>query len=60
MPVQCGRDSNGPYCRWGLHGKKYYYKSGSKLSRELAQTKAKRQGIAIHASQTSQTSQKGR
>lgn len=45
-----GRDTQGPYYRWGDHGKKYYYKSGDKISREISREKAKKQGIAIHAS----------
>ena len=49
MPVARGKDSKGPFYRWGEHGKKYYYKSGSVQSRNLAQDKAARQGRAIKA-----------
>ena len=50
MPVHRGFDSNGPFYQWGTQGKKYYYKSGSKTSRELAKKKAKKQAVAIYAS----------
>lgn len=42
-------DSKGPFYRWG-HQKKYYYKSGSKISRERAKKRAELQGRAIRAS----------
>jgi hypothetical protein len=50
MPVRNGRDSNGPFYRWGNSGKKYYYKPNNEKSRDMAKEKAKKQGIAIHAS----------
>jgi len=49
MPVQRGKDSKGPFYRWGNSGHKYHYKSGSKRSRELAHNKAAKQGRAIKA-----------
>lgn len=51
MPVERGRDSNGPYYRWGEHGKKYYYEPNNERSRKIAEEKAARQGRAIKASQ---------
>lgn len=50
MPVKCSKDSEGSYCRWGGHGKKYYYINGNERSKMMAYNKAKRQGMAIHAS----------
>lgn len=50
MPVTYGKDSLGPFYRWGEHGKKYRYTPNNKQSREKAKEKAKKQGIAIHAS----------
>lgn len=47
MPVQRGKDSKGPFYRWGNSGAKYHYKSGSERSREIARVKASRQGRAI-------------
>jgi len=49
MPVMTGKDSKGCYAKWGKSGKKYYYKCGSKTSRENAKEKALRQGRAIYA-----------
>lgn len=49
MPVHRGHDSKGSYYQWGNSGKKYYYISGSKRSRELAKKKAQKQGIAIYS-----------
>jgi hypothetical protein len=49
MPVHRGQDSNGPYYQWGNHGKKYYYTSGNKVSRENAHQKAQIQGRAAYA-----------
>jgi len=49
MPVVHGRDKYGVFYRWG-HQKKYYYTPNNKKSREKAKEKAKKQGIAIHAS----------
>jgi len=48
MPIHRGRDSNGPYYQWGTQ-KKYYYKSGDKISRNLAYEKARKQAVAIYA-----------
>lgn len=50
MPVQCNKDKVGPFCRWGQHGKKYYYIKGNSRSKQISISKAKKQGIAIHAS----------
>jgi len=51
MPTRCGlKDSKGYFCRWGSHGKKYYYKKGDKASMERARKKADKQGAAAHAS----------
>jgi len=47
MPVRRGKDSKGPFYRWGFSGKKYYYLSGNKRSREVAFRKAFIQGKAI-------------
>lgn len=52
MPVQRGRDSKGGFYRWGDHGAKYHYKTGSAISRADAHYKAAAQGRAIKASQT--------
>ena len=50
MPVHIGHDKKGSYYQWGNSGKKYYYKTGQKKSREYAKKKAAKQGIAVHAS----------
>ena len=50
MPVHRSADSTGPFYRWGTHGKKYYYVAGNKRSRDIAYEKARKQGMAIHAS----------
>ena len=50
MPIMRGNDTNGSFMRWGEHGKRYYYKPNDKKSRDRAKEKAKKQGIAIHAS----------
>lgn len=50
MPVERGKDSKGPYYRWGKSGKKYHYESGNAGSRESARKKAERQGRAARAS----------
>ena len=48
-PIKRGRDSKGSYMRWGGSGKKYYYKTGSKASREKARKKAHAQASAAFA-----------
>lgn len=48
-PAKRGKDSKGPYYRWG-NGKKYYYKAGNKKSREAARKKAYGQAKAAFAS----------
>ena len=47
--IKKGRDSKGSYRRWGGSGKKYYYKTGSKASREKARKKAHAQASAAFA-----------
>jgi hypothetical protein len=49
MPVSRGKDSNGPYYQWGDSGKRYYYTSGDKQSRERAKQRAQRQARAARA-----------
>jgi hypothetical protein len=49
MPVHNGKDAKGPYYQWGNSGKKYYYVSGNKQSRENAKKKSHQQAVAIHA-----------
>ena len=49
MPVQTGKNSKGCFARWGNSGKKYYYLCGNKKLKENAQSKANKQGRAIHA-----------
>jgi hypothetical protein len=46
MPLKRDHDSNGPYYQWG-NQKKYYYKSGSAISRKRAKQRAINQMIAI-------------
>lgn len=52
MPVQRGKDSSGPFFRWGEHGKKYYYQSNNSKSRNVAKNKAALQGRAIKTRQS--------
>ena len=47
-PAKRGKDSKGPYYRWG-GGKKYHYKAGNKKSREAARKKAYGQARAAFA-----------
>ena len=47
-PAKRGKDSKGPYYRWG-GGKKYHYKAGNKKSRETARKKAYGQAKAAFA-----------
>ena len=49
MPVKRGSDKLGSYYRWGLHGKKYYYKVGNNRSRLLAKARSVLQGRAAHS-----------
>ena len=39
MPIQKGKDSNGPFYRWGTRGKKYYYftNAGNSTAKKLVQ-----------------------
>lgn len=51
MPIHRGRTKDGKgYYQYGKSGKKYYYKSGSAISRNRAKQKAVNQMIAIHSS----------
>lgn len=50
MPVQRGKDKDGPYYQWGESGKKYRYESGDENSRKEAKQKAEKQGRAVKAS----------
>lgn len=47
-PIKRGSDSKGSYYRWGKN-QKYYYKTGSKTSRENARKKAHNQAKAAFA-----------
>jgi len=47
MPVRHGKDSKGPYYKWGSEGTKYYYKIDSERSKKIAMGKAAKQGAAI-------------
>ena len=47
-PIKRGSDSKGSYYRWGKN-QKYYYKTGSKTSRENARKKAYKQAQAAFA-----------
>lgn len=49
MPIHRGQDSKGSFYQWG-HQKKYYYKSGSVISRKRAKQRAINQMIAIKIS----------
>jgi hypothetical protein len=49
MPVERGRDREGPYYRWGKHGAKYRYTAKDPRSRVAARARATRQGQAAHA-----------
>lgn len=51
MPVKRGKDKYGSYYQWGS-ATKYYYIHNNPKSRELAKTKAKRQGQAIKISES--------
>jgi len=49
MPIQRGHDGNGPFYRYGLTGKRYYYESSNATSRARARARAALQGRAIEA-----------
>lgn len=51
MPLVNGKDKKGSYWMWGTHGKKYYYRPGSMISRHNAKRKAIAQAVAITYSQ---------
>lgn len=48
MPIYHKKDSIGHYFIYGNHGKKYYYKDSSTLSKNLAYEKSLRQMRAAH------------
>jgi hypothetical protein len=53
MPLSRGKNSRGPYYRWGAAGdggKQYFYIAGNARSREIARKKALLQGRAISRS----------
>jgi hypothetical protein len=49
VPVERGKDRDGPYYQWGDSGKRYHYTSGDARRREAAKEKARRQGRAARA-----------
>jgi hypothetical protein len=49
MPIHRGTDSKGSFYQYG-EKKKYYYKTGSKRSREIAKAKCAKQELAIRLS----------
>lgn len=49
MPVHNGKDTKGSFYQWGGKGKKYYYTSGNKSSRDRAKKMAGKQGAAAYA-----------
>ena len=53
MPIKRGTDTKGSFYKYGDSGKKYYYESGNKQSRDLAHKKASKQGVAIEISRHS-------
>ena len=50
MPIFKGHDNFGYYYKYGKSGKKYYYTTYDRDTRDKAYNKAKRQGIAIRMS----------
>lgn len=49
MPIYLKKDSQGHYYQFGDHGKKYYFNTRSRNSRDSAYTKAFLQEKAIFA-----------
>lgn len=49
MPIKRGIDKFGSFYRYGFMGKKYYYLSNDKRSRDMAKRKAQAQERAIYA-----------
>lgn len=49
MPITLGQDLKGYFYQYGTHGKKYYF--FTERGKQIAYTKAKKQGIAIRMSQ---------
>lgn len=47
MPISRKIDLIGPYYQYGSTGAKYYYRTGNKLSRQVAKQKAMKQMRAI-------------
>ena len=61
MPVESGRDTKGPFFRWGKSGKKFHYTPRNEKSRNRAKQNAFKQGIAIEGSpEAAQRKQKGK
>jgi hypothetical protein len=50
MPVNLSKDKLGSFARWGEKGKKYYYITNNKISRERAKALSLKQGKAIWVS----------
>ena len=49
MPVQRGKDADGPFFRWGRTGRKYRYRTGDERGRDRARARAVLQGRAAQA-----------
>ena len=49
MPTRLGRDKQGCFARWGVTGKKYYYRCGSERAQKAAKKQAEQQGAAAKA-----------
>lgn len=49
MPIERGKDKDGPYYQWGERGKRYHYTANDKPSREKAREKAVKQAQAAIA-----------
>lgn len=50
MPLMNKQDKKGRYFKFGIGGKKYYYITNNKISRNIAKNKALKQGRAIATS----------
>lgn len=42
VPINRGKDSRGPYYKWGKGGRKYHFKAGDAVSRKSARSRASR------------------
>lgn len=58
MPIHRGTDIKGTYYKYGPTGTKYYYQTGSEVSRKRAYEKARLQGVAIKISQNRRNSRR--